>query len=296
MPEVPEVKEEVTQPEEIQEPQVEPTEQVEKQPAPEEQPEGTPPEPEAPEAPVQNAPKSWKIKRGEEEVELTEEQLIENAQKGFDYTQKTQAVSEWEKARQQQIQVAEMLTQNPAAIKAAVAQQYGYDPMMVTTEAVPPDESFRETYPDFYWQQKARYEVHKEQKARFDQTVTMLMNTMSQSNNTALLEKNRIANELNEAEYGQVVQFVNENMRPNQMGMFSERQIEAAVKAVVGGQRESRSKLKTANNIQKTLQKAATSAVAKKPVSQRPEKLSDEEKEAREYKEYTWRMTGQKKD
>lgn len=247
----------------------------------EEQPEEGTAEVEA-EAETPPEPKKYKLKINGQEEEWDEAKVIEFAQKGADYGRKMQSISEWEKGKQQQLQLAEQIMADPIAVKSMIARQLGYDPNMVMGNIQPPDPSWKEMYPEQYGRQVAIYELAQQQKQVFENAVQGIITANAQSANTAAFEKARITHELNDAEFAQVRQFVNENMRPNQAGMYSEAQIQAAVRATVD--RSATEKLNTANRVQQNLKKAANSA-PKKPANQRQEKVSDEVLEARRFKE-----------
>lgn len=71
-----------------------------------------------PPAPVESS--TYKVKHNGQEMDMTIDQLIENAQKGFDYTQKSQQVSQW-------LQFEEQLKNDPefANYLAQSIDQYG---------------------------------------------------------------------------------------------------------------------------------------------------------------------------
>lgn len=272
-----------TEPIEPQEPQ-EPTEPQEPVEPPVE-----PPEP--PPEPVKKK-YTMKVDGRDEEFEWTDEELLEQARKGVGFTKKTQALSEWEKANQQKLQLADQLMGNPNTVRYLMAQQLGYDPQMVLGNPQAPDPSWREQYPDQYWQQKAYYDTAVTQKQAFDNAFNSIVSLNAQSANSALFEKARIQNNLSDSEYQSVRSYVDQNMRANQAGMYSDAQIQGAIRAVVD--RSASEKLETANRVQQTLKKAATSSSPQKQIPQRQEKLSKKEKDEREYNEYVQKFMGQR--
>ena len=285
MPEVTEVEQ---QPEVVAEqPEVQTPEQPEvtaEETTAEEQPEGT-----AEAEVVAEDPYLLKtVVDGQEEVwDLKDEErrkkAVEFLQKGVDYGKKSQAIAEWEKANQQKLQFADQLMSDPNTVKLIVAKQLGYDPNMVLGNIQPPNEAMKEMYPDLYYQQQALYNVAQSQRQAFDGAFSSLINLNAQSTNNAIFEKARITNDLNDSEYETVKNFVVQNFRANPAGMYSDQQIQAAVKATVD--RTASEKLKTANRVQQTLKKAASGTSPKVSANIKQEKVSDEVAEARRFKE-----------
>jgi len=71
-------------------------------------------------------PRTLKIKRGEEEIEIPEEEAKELAQKGYDYTKKTQAVAEERKAveeRAQAVQAQEQYLAQQFAVQQTLIKE-----------------------------------------------------------------------------------------------------------------------------------------------------------------------------
>ena len=292
---MPEVTEVVEQPEVVAEqPEVPETpEQPEvtaEEPTVEEQPEGTAETEETTEAPPES--KKFKLKINGQEEEWDEAKVIEFAQKGVDYGKKSQAIAEWEKANQQKLQFADQLMSDPNTVKLIVAKQLGYDPNMVLGNIQPPNEAMKEMYPDLYYQQQALFNVAQSQRQAFDGAFSSLINLNAQSTNNAIFEKARITNDLNDLEYETVKNFVTQNFRANPAGMYSDQQIQAAVKATVD--RTASEKLKTANRVQQTLKKAASGTSPKTPANNKQEKVSDEVAEARRFREVAQSISGYK--
>lgn len=89
--------------------------------AEEETAEDQPVETEEPEA-EQPTDETWKIVHNGAEVELTREQVIANAQKGFDYERKSQALAEERKATQALLQEAQRIKQAAPVLMSELAQ------------------------------------------------------------------------------------------------------------------------------------------------------------------------------
>lgn len=233
---------------------------------------------------------------GQEEVwDLKDEErrakAIEFIQKGVDYGKRQQGLSEWEKANQQKLQMADQLMSDPNTIRFIIAKQLGYDPNMVLGNPQPPDPNLRDTNPDVFWQQHFYYDQAQKQKTAFDTAVNGMITVNAQTANNAMFEKTRIQNNLSETEYQAVRNFVSQNMLANPTGMYSETQIGAALKAVVD--RTASDKLTTANRVQQTLKKAAGTQ-PQKQITQRQEKLTEQQKKDREFLDYVQRFTGKK--
>lgn len=226
---------------------------------------------------------------GEERVfdirdQAQRDELVETAQKGFHFTKKSQALSAWEQSKQQELQMAQQLLSNQDAVKMLVANQMGYDPMMVLGQPVVPDETMRETNPIEYGRQYGYYQLQVDQQRRFNDAVQRYNQQVSTSANFALFERARVTHNLNDQEYQEVQRVVVSDMRPNAMGTYSDRQIEAAIRAVTGRERESKNKLDQSNKVQQAL-KNATKTPARQ-ASARPPILNDAQKKEKEYTEY----------
>ena len=294
MPEATEVQptEEVAQPVAEVAPE-QPVETPAETPAEEQVPEGDTAEPEV------TAEDPYLLKTvvdGQEEVwDLKDEErrakAIEFIQKGVDYGKKQQSLTAWEVANQQKLQMADQLLSDPNTIRLIVARQLGYDPNMVLGNPQPPDPNLRDTNPDVFWQQHFYYEQARSQKTAFETAVNGMITVNAQTANNALFERARIQNNLSEAEYQSVKNFVSENMRANPAGMYSDSQVGAAMKAVVD--RTASDKLTTANRVQQTLKKAAGTQ-PQKQIPQRPEKLTDQQKEDRRLLEMVKQFSGKK--
>jgi len=284
---MPEVKEEEVVQEPAQTEEAPQTEEVQAEtPETTEQPEGTTEVTEevtAPEEAQPDAPKR-KITWQGQEVEVDESELVELAQKGFDYTKKMQSYSELEKANQQKIQLAEQLMSNPNAVKYAIAQQLGYDPNMVMGDVQAPDPSLQDQYPEQYGRQQAYFELASQQKQVFENAVNSMINLNTQSVNSAVLHKAKLQHELSEEQFNQVQTFLTNRVKPNQAGFYSSEDVDYVVRALYGEEKKASALLNQANKIQKTIQKATSPArVSKRAVEEVPSDVKD----ARGFKQWT---------
>lgn len=230
-------------------------------------------------------PKKYKLKVRGEEIEADENEVVEYAQKGIDYQRRTQALSEIEKANQLKLQVFDQLASNPEVMKMVFAQSQGFDPSLVMDNPQPPPEALRDYSPEYYYDQLANYKVRTQQKQALENATQAYLRQTSVINNGALFEKARIESDLNETEFQEVTRFVQNNIMPNSLGLYSEKQLEAAVAAVVGKGRIESDRLKQANKIQAKIQQAKPSP---KPTRAKAPEPPDDPKvqDAIAYKEY----------
>lgn len=249
----------------------------------EETPPETPSEEEVPVAPTEG--KKWTLKVDGQDVEVQDEQeLLTLAQKGLGADRRFQSVSEWEKANQQKLQLADQFLSNPNAVKFAIAQQLGYDPNMVLGNVQPPDPNTREMYPEEYGRRQAYYELAQQQKAQFDNALSGIITLNAQSANNAVFSKTRLKYNLTDAQDQNLRNFIQTRFRPNEGGFFTEQDAEAAVMALYGQEIIGREKLQQTTKIQNTIKNSKPrSAVPRKAV----EELPADVKEARSFKEYT---------
>ena len=222
------------------------------------------------------------------DVEVDESEIKELAQKGFSFNQRMQAIAEMERANQQKLQLADGLLNSPEATKFVLAKQLGYDPNMVLGNVQPPDPSWRETYPEQFGRAQAQYELAQNQRQAFESTVSNMLALNAQSANDAVFQKARLENNLDDTQYQQVRNFVTQRFRPNPNGMFSAEDVNLATMALFGRDRIASEKLKNSQNIQQTIKQAGST---RGQVSQRPENISPQSKEAREYKEFVERAS-----
>jgi len=277
-----EVSQEAPQTEEVQAEAPVTTEQPEEGTA-EVKEEATAPEEAQPEVP------KHKIKWQGQEVEVDESELVELAQKGFDYTKKMQSYSELEKANQQKLQLADQFLSNPNAVKYAVAQQLGYDPNMVMGNLKPPDPNIREIYPEQYGREEAYYQLASQQKAQFENALNGMMALNTQSVNNAVLQKARLEHELNDEQFNTVQQFLTGRVRPNQAGFYTTEDVDYVVRALYGEQKKASALLNQTTKIQKIIKESKP----RSPVPQRAvEDVPSDVKSARDYKKWTQDMQG----
>lgn len=220
----------------------------------------------------------WKLKVEGEEIEVkTKDELTALAQKGLHYTKKMQTFAEAEKARASEQQFNQSLQNNPKVFEMLVAQNLGTDPSLVFRTPMPPNESLKEFDPIGYGRDVARYENEVRQKQLIDQTVPLVIRGQVDATNNVVFQRGTIANELTDAQSSEVRQFVQNNLRPNQMGMYSDEQVKMAVSYLYGSQKAEKEKLKSSENFNKKLKQLSKDSPGK-TTSQR----SSKEKESSE--------------
>lgn len=212
----------------------------------------------------------FKIKRNGEDIELTQEQLLEEAQKGYDYTRKTQELAEVRKQQEWKINTFDQLAQNPAMMKLAMATQLGYDPSLVVANPTPPPQELAQADPVLYTRLQTNYENDMRNKQVIDQAVNAYISKTATENNVATLNLVAIENNLNDQQKSEVAQFVQNNLRAAGTGMYSKNQIEIAVTALYGKQKQQEKVLNTANQVRTNLKKIADTPPASNPKKQQP--------------------------
>ena len=267
--------------------------------APPEPPAETPP---AAVAPVETAPavaeppvaaptpeRVWKIKHGEEEIEIRDEaELISLASKGVDYTKRVQAFTEAEKSRGAQDQIAGAVLNNPQLQKALIASQMGYNPSVVLSDPVEPPEGLLQYDPQAYYKQKADADNQRVQRQYVENAFTELSSRTRETVNTSVLESARIRHDLNDKQYAEVQAFIRDNVRPSSSGTFSSQQVDFAVKALYAEQKEAASRLAQTRSIQDTVKRAGSTTAAT-PVP-RPQEADEAVAKAKAFKEYAQSM------
>ena len=240
-------------------------------------------------APPATPERVWKIKHGEEEIEVRDEaELLSLASKGVDYQKRVQAFTEAEKSRGAQDQIAGAVLNNPQLQKALIASQMGYSPAVVMTEPQNPPEAMLQYDPQSYYKQLAEADMQRQQKQYVDNAFNELSTRTRETVNTSVLESARIRHDLNDKQYGEVQQFVQSNMRPSSAGTFSPSQVDFAVKALYGEQKEAQSRLAQTRQIQDTVKRAGSSAPA--TPAQRPQEQAPDVAKAVAYKEFVKSM------
>lgn len=220
----------------------------------------------------------WKLKVEGEEIEVkTKDELTALAQKGLHYTKKMQTFAEAEKARASEQQFNQSLQNNPKVFEMLVAQNLGTDPSLIFRTPMPPNESLKDYDPVGYGRDVARYENEVRQKQLIEQTVPLVIRGQVDATNNVVFQRGTIANELTDAQSSEVRQFVQNNLRPNQMGMYSDEQVKMAVSYLYGSQKAEKEKLKTSEKFNEKLKQLSKQSPGK-TASQR----SSKEKESTE--------------
>ena len=215
------------------------------------------------------------------------EKLREDAQKGIGFTKKSQALSDWQKANEPMLQFAQTVLSDETMQKAIVAKQLGIDPTTAFVKTQPPDEYWKDRNPQAYYQALYQHEKAVNDQARLDAGLKQYKDGLASNYNNALVEKAKVKHDLKETETKEVIAYIQENMRPNQIGMFSERQFDDAVTALYGREKMKQEKLKQSDNFNNTLKKISKNTNVAKPTKVvPPKKVSDEVAEAKRFKDY----------
>lgn len=217
--------------------------------------------------------------------------LQEDAQKGIGFTKKSQALSEWQKANEPMVQFAQNVLQDETMQKALLAKQLGIDPSVAFTQTQAPDEYWREANPEAYYQAKYLHQKATDDRARLEAGLKQYKEGLASNYNNTLIEKTKVKHDLKENETREIIGYIQENMRPNQLGMYSERQFDDAVNALYGREKMKQEKLKQSEKFNSTMKKISKSAPTKSAKAPEPKKVSPEEAEAKRYKEYVKEMS-----
>jgi hypothetical protein len=211
------------------------------------------------------------------------QELRDNAQKGIHYTRKMQGVAKMEEGNQQKAQMADMFLANPQALKVLFASQNGIDPAVIMSEPQAPPVELKETHPEYYYYLYNKYQGDVQQKAIGERSFNAFINQTTIVNNGALFEKTRNDNDLTDAEFSQVQSFVQMNIRPNPMGLYSAEQMNAAVNAVVGKDRQAKKQIQAGTQLNKAIKEAARVTTA---IPQKVHSVSKEDQERDALSEY----------
>jgi hypothetical protein len=236
--------------------------------------------------PVQEQPqvevKKYKIKVDGQEEEHDENELIELAQKGVAFSKKQQALADMEKAQQFKTQAFDQLVNDPSIMKAMFARQMGVDPAVVLQNLQPPDPAYKDTNPEWYYPAQSKYEIAMGQRQAVEQGVNAFIKQSSDATNVQLVARTKLKHDLNDQQANEVANFVNSRLKPGMFGMYSEADMDTAVAALYGKQRQEQDKLQTANNIRETIKRGVQSQPAR-ATSQRKEELPQDVAEGRNF-------------
>lgn len=232
------------------------------------------------------SPKMWKLKFGEEELEKTEEELLQLAQAGLGFTKKSQGLSEYEKSVNDKVRLAEQMLSDPMTFKWQVAKNANIpiESLFITPQQ--PPEWLKETDPVAYGEQMANFKMQLLQKQYVDATLQQTMQRYVVENNTALINKARIDSDLNETQTNQLMQTLNTFYRPNDYGMFTREQVDMATRALFGVNAVRDTKLQTSNNLVKSIKKSVGNIGNQSLNAKKSERLSQRQKDDREFLDF----------
>lgn len=134
---------------------------------------------------------TFTIKVDGKDVSLKQSELIEQAQKGFDYTQKTMAVAEERKAAEaERTKASEFRQQSQQALQAQIDQLQAVETFMAEQIGAPPPLSWAEEYgTNFYLAQKQLHEDRKDQLAQASKKVADAHNEQQRQRQAWLAEQ-----------------------------------------------------------------------------------------------------------
>ena len=219
-------------------------------------------------------PKKFNIKRKGEEIELTEQEMIENAQKGFDYTKKMQAQAEIEKALEAQKAQYANITNNPNVVKMMLAEQAHIDPKYIFTDIPQPHPSLQEIDPAAYVAQLTDYQLSVKAKKMVDDTFAVMQQQQAALQNTAIINKAKLKYEdLPESDFNNMVQWASQRFQPVN-GVYPQDSLDIAYKHLYGDKKTEDKLLSVSNKIQKTIKEAGKT----KGIQTQRQKVTSQEK------------------
>lgn len=130
------------------------------------------------------------LKHDGKEVSLKQSEVVELAQKGFDYTLKTMALSEDRKAvESERAQAAQLKTQNERALSQSIAYLQGLESYLQDTLGTPPPVEMAQRDAGLYIAQKEQYEARRGQLAEATRAIANLQDEQARSRQAWIAEK-----------------------------------------------------------------------------------------------------------
>jgi len=130
------------------------------------------------------------LKHDGKEVTLKQSEVVELAQKGFDYTQKTMALAEERKAVDaERSKAAESRQQYEQTLNESVARLEALSDFMSSTLGTPPPVDLAQRDVALYIAQKEQYEARKGQLAEAQQAVKRLQDEQARSRQAWIAQK-----------------------------------------------------------------------------------------------------------
>jgi hypothetical protein len=119
------------------------------------------------------------LKHDGKEVTLKQSEVVELAQKGFDYSQKTMAVAEERKVvEQERAKVAETWQQNMAALEQTEDRLQAFVQFMETQVGTPPPIEWAQQDAAYYLAQK---QLHEDRKGQLDKALSAVENVRQEA-------------------------------------------------------------------------------------------------------------------
>lgn len=221
-------------------------------------------------------PKTYKLKHKGQEIEVSsEEELLALANKGLDYTKKTQALSEVEKALSAQAEQQKLLASNPNAVKLLLAQQANIDPKYLFLDIPQPHPELQQIDPQGYAQAWVDYQMGVKAKETIGNMLNVMLQNQAQQQNGAIIQRARLKyvedGEVGETQFNEMIEWAKNHVRPNTDGVYPSDTLDVAYKYLYGDKQMANEKLKISENIQKNL-KEAVKAKPATAVNKRVEK------------------------
>jgi hypothetical protein len=135
---------------------------------------------------------TFKLKHEGKEVELPQSEVVELAQKGFDYTQKTMAVAEERKAVEIALNQAEQFRQQyEQTLGQSVGQLQALERVLTESLGSPPPVSLAQDDVALYIAQKEQYEARRGQLAEAREAIATLQEEQARSRQAWIAQKSQ---------------------------------------------------------------------------------------------------------
>jgi hypothetical protein len=133
---------------------------------------------------------TFTVKVNGKDVTLTQTELIEQAQKGFDYTQKTMAVAEERKAAEaERSKAAELRQQHEQALSEQINRLQAVEKFMQAQLGDPPPIEWAQQDAAFYLAQKQLYEDRKGQLGQASEAIQELQHEQQRQRQAWIVER-----------------------------------------------------------------------------------------------------------
>ena len=231
-----------------------------------------------------------KVDGQDDEKEYTEDEERAELQRAIAFSKKQQALAEFEKTHQQDLNIAQQVKADPIFMKAQLARLRGLDPSIVFATPQPPPDWLKEADPNAWAQAKADYNFSVLAKSDIDQAYNSYVQMTSETNNRTVFEKAKMHFDLSDDQYNRLTTHVRNKVMPDRMGLYSFEDVETQYWALFGRENAAAEKLKTSESINASLQRGAKRPPAK-PSGTKPENIPADLAEARSYHQFVKELT-----